>query len=85
MQREHPHLGATYEIVRQTDGTFGVRVNFPLAPLVNVTGFASEALAATWIASHKREIATGTLARAKMQTRRNELPEFEMEPVAIGG
>jgi hypothetical protein len=81
MEREHPHLGATYEIVRQTDDTFGVKVNFPLAPRVNVTGFATKGLAITWITSHKRDIATGTLARAKLHLKRDILTEFEMRPV----
>jgi hypothetical protein len=81
MEREHPHLGATYKIVRQTDDTFGVKVNFPLAPLVNVTGFATESLAVTWITSHKRDIATGSLARAKLPLKGNILTEFDMRPV----
>ena len=63
MDKQHPHFGSTYKIVRQIDGSFGVEVTIPTAPLVNVTGFGTEGLAAAWIADHEREIATGTLAR----------------------
>ena len=66
MDKQHPHFGATYKIARQVDGNFGVEVTIPSAPLVNVTGFDTEGLAAAWIANHKREIASGTMARAKL-------------------
>ncbi|MGH7969364.1 MAG: hypothetical protein ACREIC_11620 [Limisphaerales bacterium] len=66
MDKEHPHLGATYKIAREINDTFAVEVTFPRAPLVNVKGFATEKLAAAWIADHERQIATGTIARAKL-------------------
>ncbi len=66
MEKQHPHFGATYRIARQFDGSFGVEVTVPGAPLVNVTGFGTEVLAAAWVANHEREIATGTLARKKL-------------------
>ena len=66
MEKQHPHFGAAYKVTREIDSTFSVEVTFPTAPLVNVTGFATEALAASWVANHEREIATGTIARAKL-------------------
>jgi hypothetical protein len=66
MDKQHPHFGATYNIARQIDGSFGVEVTIPGAPLVNVTGFGTEGLAVAWVANHEREIASGTLARAKL-------------------
>lgn len=66
MGRQHPHFGATYKIARKIDDSFGVEVTIPGAHTVDVTGFATEALAAAWVANHEREIATGTMARAKL-------------------
>lgn len=66
MDKQHPHFGATYKVSRQADDSFGVEVTFPVAPRVNVTGFASEEMAAAWVADHEREIASGTQARAKL-------------------
>ena len=66
MDKQHPHFGATYKIARQFDNTFGVEVTIPGTRLVNVTGFATEGSAAAWVANHEREIATGTMARAKL-------------------
>ena len=65
MEKQHPHFGATYKVTKQVDASFAVEVTFPTAPFVNVTGFGTEALAAAWVANHEREIATGTMARAK--------------------
>ena len=67
MDKQHPHFGATYKIARQIDNSFGVEVAIPGIDLVNVTGFATEELAAAWIADHEREIAMGTMARAKLR------------------
>jgi hypothetical protein len=66
VDKQHPHFGATYKIVRLIDDTFGVEVTIPGAPFVNVTGFGTEGLAAAWVADHEREIATGTMARSKL-------------------
>jgi hypothetical protein len=63
VDKQHPHLGATYRTFPDNDGTICVEVVFPVAPLVKVTGFRTEALATAWIAGHKRQVATGTLAR----------------------
>ena len=62
MQRPHPHLGATYKIAEQPDGSFGVEVTIPETHPVNVTGFGTRELAGAWIANHQRQIATGALA-----------------------
>jgi hypothetical protein len=70
MDRQHPHFGATYKIARQIDGSFGVEVTFPSAPFVTVAGFATEGLATAWVANHEREIATGTMARARLHLRK---------------
>lgn len=66
MEKQHPHFGATYKIAEQIDGSFGVEVTIPGAPLVNVTGFGTKGSAAAWVANHEREIATGTMARARL-------------------
>jgi hypothetical protein len=66
VDKQHLHFGATYKIMRQLDGSFGVEVMLPSAPFVTVTGFGTEGLAAAWVANHEREIATGTMARARL-------------------
>jgi hypothetical protein len=66
MDKQHPHFGASYKIARLTDDTFGVGVTIPGTQLVNVPSFASEELAKAWISNHGREIAAGTMARAKL-------------------
>jgi hypothetical protein len=66
MDRQHPHFGATYRIAQHLDGSFGVEVTIPGAPLVNVTGFGTEGLASAWVANHEREIVAGTMARRKL-------------------
>ena len=68
MEKRHPHFGATYKIVRRPDASFAVEVAIPGSAMVNMTGFATEALAAAWVASHMAEIATGTAARSKLQS-----------------
>ena len=66
VDKRHPHFGATYKIAREIDGGFGVEITIPGTQLAKVTGFATEELAAAWIATHEREIGTGTMARAKL-------------------
>ena len=72
MDKQHPHFGATYKVTRQIDASFAVEVTFPTAPLVSVKGFATEALAATWVENHEREIASGTMARVKLHLWKKE-------------
>jgi hypothetical protein len=71
MDKQHPHFGATYEIARHTDDTFGVRVTVPGTQLVNVPGFPSEERASAWVANHESNIAMGTELRAKLYARPN--------------
>ncbi len=66
MDRQHSHAGALYKVAWLADDTFGVVVTIPGAQPVNVSGFVSEELAKAWIASHKRGVAAGTAARAKL-------------------
>jgi hypothetical protein len=68
MEKRHPHFGATYRIVPRPDATFAVEVVIPGSAMVNITGFATQALATAWIASHMAEIATGTEARSKLRS-----------------
>jgi hypothetical protein len=67
VDKQHPHLGATYRIFRDIDGTICVEMMFPVAPSVKAKGFGTEALAAAWIAGHERQVATGSLAREKLR------------------
>jgi hypothetical protein len=55
----HPHKGATYRLVRQRDGSFGVKVSILGNHPTVVTGFATELAAEAWMAKHKQEVAQG--------------------------
>jgi hypothetical protein len=59
-------LGALYRVTRLADDTFSVVVTIAGAKPVSAPGFASEELAKAWIASHQRDVAAGTAARAKL-------------------
>jgi hypothetical protein len=59
MVLRHPHADATYRIVPQKDGAFGVEVAIPASNPTMVTSFATEQDAQRWIAEHKRR-ATST-------------------------
>ena len=63
MDKEHPHTGATYQMVQQADGSFAIRVSIPDAFPTMVTGFGSETAAAAWVANHQKEIANGNWLR----------------------
>lgn len=65
MDKQHPHLGATYKTVGQANGTYNVEVTVPGSAVVTISEFKTEAAAAAWIADHERQIAQGSLARAK--------------------
>ena len=56
MPRSHPHLGATYRVVRLADMTFGTEVRILGMCPTMIRGFATEAVAEAWIAKHEREI-----------------------------
>lgn len=66
MDKQHPHFGATYKTVVQTNGTFDVEVTVPGSAVVVISKFKTEAAASAWITDHQREIAQGTLARANL-------------------
>jgi hypothetical protein len=71
MDQTHPHSGATYKLVPQGDQTFGVVVAIPDMHPTTVTGFATEADAERWIASHKDRIAKGgSLAKRRFSFRK---------------
>jgi hypothetical protein len=55
----HPHAGATYELVRQADGSFGVKVMVLNTHPTIVTGLATEAAAQAWIKRHMQRVASG--------------------------
>jgi hypothetical protein len=65
MDRDHPHAGATYQIIPRADGGFGVEVTIPNSHPTMVTGFATEAAAEAWVARHKEGVSTGTSLRRK--------------------
>jgi hypothetical protein len=65
LDRTHPHLGATYKTLAQPNGTYNVEVTVPGSAVVTISEFKTESAAASWIADHQRQIAQGTLARAK--------------------
>ena len=48
---------ATYDILPQENGTFGIRVTVPETAPTLVTSFATEAAAEAWIAAHKERVA----------------------------
>ena len=72
MDKQHPHLGATYEVVRHTDDTFRVGVTIPGQQSVNVPGFPSEERANAWVSDHESSVATGTELRAAFYARTND-------------
>jgi hypothetical protein len=57
MERTHPHASATYRVVRQSGGAFGVEVMIPETQPTTVTSFATAEDAEAWIASHKERVA----------------------------
>lgn len=67
---EHPHLGATYKIIRMKDKSFGVEVKIPGAFPATVTGLATKEDAESWIEPHKNEIAQGPPQRSTFNSRR---------------
>jgi hypothetical protein len=70
MDDKHPHDGATYTIVRNDDGTFGVEVKIPGANPITISGLEGEAGAEKWIARHKETVAKGKPRRAFTRAKR---------------
>src|SRR5260221_3948038 len=68
MQRDHPHLGASYKIIPQKDEAFGVEVTIPEMATTTVTGFATAADAERWIARHKEAVAAGRPSRGTFRS-----------------
>jgi len=66
MEKEHPHAGATYQVIPQSDGGFGVEVTIPNTHPTMVTGFATAEAATAWAAKHKDGIDAGNSLRRKM-------------------
>lgn len=58
-ERKHPHLGASYKIIRMKDKSYGVEVTIPGAYPAVVTGMATKGNAERWIERHKDEVAKG--------------------------
>ena len=53
MERVRPYASATYRVVHQSDGAFGVEVTIPETHPTTVTSFATAEDAEAWIARHK--------------------------------
>jgi hypothetical protein len=70
MDDKHPHDGATYTILRNDDGTFGVEVKIPGANPITISGLEGEAGAEKWIARHKETVAKGKPRRAFTRPKR---------------
>jgi hypothetical protein len=73
-KKQHPHSGAIYQLIRERDGSFAVKVQIPDNHPTMVTGFATEPAAAAWIANHKQEVANGN------SLRRRTFPEKKAPP-----
>ena len=71
MDDKHPHDGATYTILRNDDGTFGVEVKIPGANPITISGLEGEAGAEKWIARHKETVAKGKPRRAFTRPKRH--------------
>jgi hypothetical protein len=56
MEQKHPHADATYRVIHQPDGTFGIEVTIPETQPTTVTSFATTADAEAWIAAHKQRV-----------------------------
>ena len=66
MENQHPHTGATYRMISQQDGTYGVEVRIPGTHPTLVTGFATEDAAKAWVTRHQSEVAEGNSLRLKL-------------------
>jgi hypothetical protein len=72
----HPHTGATYQLFRQPDGSFGVKVSIPDTHPTMVTEFATEVAAEAWVKNHKQQVALGNSLRRRTLSER----VFEVSP-----
>jgi hypothetical protein len=62
MDSEHPHSGATYRILEQSDG-YRVEVSIPGASPVIVSGMPTLERAERWVAAHKQKVEAGAPKR----------------------
>jgi hypothetical protein len=58
--RTHPHAEATYRVVAQSGGTFGVEV--PDTYPTTVSSFATEMAAKAWISREKQRVKSESLS-----------------------
>ena len=70
MLGKHPHADATYTIVPQDDGAYGVSVAIPDQQPTLVTGLATLTDAEEWIAGHRQRVAEAPLKRLRPFRRR---------------
>jgi hypothetical protein len=67
-KKQHPHLGATYEILGENP-PFAVQVEIPGAHPTNISGFKTREDAEQWIERHKAGIAKGAPQRIRFNSR----------------
>ncbi len=67
-KKQHPHFGATYEILEQ-DGGYAVQVHFPQAAPATIRSLASRTDAERWIERHRAEVARGAPERRSFNSR----------------
>ena len=60
--RTHPHAEATYRVVAQSGGTFGVEVVIPDTYPTTVSSFATEMAAKAWISREKQRVKAESLS-----------------------
>jgi len=67
MDKLHPHIAATYQVVPH-GRTFGVEVSIPDTFPTVVSSFATKADAEAWIDHRKGEVAKGYPSRARLRS-----------------
>jgi hypothetical protein len=67
-KKEHPHLGATYEIMEK-DLTFAVQVRIPGVLPTTISSFSTRGEAERWIERHKAGVAQGLPQRTRFNSR----------------
>ena len=68
-KKQHPHLGATYEILEKHVGGCTVEVKVPGALPATISGLATRADAEQWIERHKQGVAQGVPKRRSFNSR----------------
>ena len=66
--KEHPHLGATYQIL-ENGLSFAVQVRIPGAFPTTISGFDRQEDAERWIERHKADVAQGLPQRKRFNSR----------------